>query len=83
LYVKGHATHVIVCGGGASAVLFVHALSKRKQTPLDVTIVEQRERAGHGLAYSTPCESHLLNVPVDRMSIDGEEPRHFLRWLNV
>ena len=64
-------------------MLFVHALSKRKQTPLDVTIVEQRELAGQGLAYSTPCESHLLNVPVDRMSIDGEEPGHFLRWLNV
>jgi uncharacterized NAD(P)/FAD-binding protein YdhS len=33
------------------------------------------------LAYSTSCDAHLLNVPAIQMSAFGDEPRHFLDWL--
>ncbi len=73
--------HLVICGGGASAVLLVHALRRRAERSLDVTIVEERRIAGPGIAYSTTSGSHLLNVPAMRMSADAEEANHFVDWL--
>jgi uncharacterized NAD(P)/FAD-binding protein YdhS len=73
--------HIAVCGGGASAVLLLHALRKHADRPLDVTIVEERPLPGTGLAYSTPSPSHLLNVPAGRMSADAADPNEFVAWL--
>lgn len=47
----------------------------------NVTVVEPRERLGAGLAYSTPFDDHLLNVPAGKMSALPGEPGHFLEWL--
>jgi uncharacterized NAD(P)/FAD-binding protein YdhS len=46
-----------------------------------VALLEREARAGPGLAYSTSHSSHLLNVPVERMSAFPEDPEHFLRWM--
>lgn len=78
---QSHAEHVAICGGGASAVLLLHALRKNAERPLHVTIVEQRASAGSGTAYSTPSPSHLLNVPAGRMSADAGNPDEFVSWL--
>jgi uncharacterized NAD(P)/FAD-binding protein YdhS len=48
-----------------------------------VTIVEPRSKLGRGLAYSTPFDGHLLNVPAGKMSALPEAPDHFLKWLNT
>ena len=45
-------------------------------------LVERRTIAGKGLAYSTDCLEHLLNVPARCMSILPSAPRDFLEWLN-
>src|SRR5689334_1161769 len=76
-----HAEHVAIVGGGASAVLLLHALRKNAERPLHVTIVEQRSSAGSGTAYSTPSPSHLLNVPAGRMSADAANADEFVTWL--
>lgn len=44
-------------------------------------IVEPREQLGRGVAYSTDCRLHLLNVPAGKMSALPEEPGHFVHWL--
>lgn len=79
---RAHPEHIVVCGGGASAVLLLHALRKRAEHPLHVTIVEERPSAGIGIAYGTPSDSHLLNVPAGRMSADAENPNEFVEWLS-
>ncbi len=77
------ARHVVICGGGASAVMLVRALTKSAVQPLDITIIEERTPVGPGLAYSTPSSSHLLNVPAGRMSADASDAAHFINWLNA
>ncbi len=37
--------------------------------------------AGPGLAYSTDCSHHLLNVPARCMSVSPAAPQDFLEWL--
>jgi uncharacterized NAD(P)/FAD-binding protein YdhS len=54
-------------------------LRKGFNGPID--IVEPREQLGRGLAYSTPYDQHLLNVPAERMSALPDSPSHFLDWL--
>ncbi len=73
--------HIAICGGGASAVLLLHALRKNADRPLHVTIIEERALAGTGTAYSTPSPSHMLNVPAGRMSADAGDPNEFVAWL--
>lgn len=78
---REHPEHLVICGGGASAVLLLHALRRRAEQPLHVTLIEERPSAGAGTAYSTPSASHLLNVPAGRMSADAENPNEFVAWL--
>ncbi|EPX64843.1 hypothetical protein D187_000265 [Cystobacter fuscus DSM 2262] len=72
---------VLVVGGGASGTLLVTQLLRNAPGPLRVALVEREARTGPGLAYSTSHSSHLLNVPVGRMSAFPDDPEHFLRWM--
>jgi uncharacterized NAD(P)/FAD-binding protein YdhS len=74
---------VIVVGGGASGVLLACHLLRAAQRPLHVTLVEKRETAGRGLAYSTPNPSHVLNVRAQNMSAFPDRPDHFWQWMNA
>ena len=72
----------IIAGGGASGVLLATRLL-RKSANAHVVIVEPREHLGRGMAYSTSHPEHLLNVPAGRMSAFGEEPEHFINFLQA
>jgi len=78
---REHPEHLVICGGGASAVLLLHALRQHAEQSLHVTLVEERPAAGVGTAYSTPSASHLLNVPAGRMSANAHDPNEFVAWL--
>jgi 1,6-anhydro-N-acetylmuramate kinase len=43
---REHPEHLVICGGGASAVLLLHALRRRAELPISVTIIEERPTAG-------------------------------------
>jgi uncharacterized NAD(P)/FAD-binding protein YdhS len=45
-----------------------------------VVLIERGPRFARGVAYSTTCASHILNVPAGRMSAYDDDPDHFLRW---
>lgn len=77
------ADHLVIVGAGASAVLLVRALQRFGERPIDVTIIDPRQPAGVGLAYSTPSSSHLLNVPAGRMSAEEDQPNAFVEWLQA
>ena len=75
-----HCSSVVIVGGGCSGLLVaVHLFRNGFQGRL--TIIEPRSRLGAGLAYSTPFDQHLLNVPAAKMSAIPGQPADFLDWL--
>jgi uncharacterized NAD(P)/FAD-binding protein YdhS len=73
---------IAIVGGGCSGLL-VAAQLFRQGFPGNITIIEPRAALGRGLAYSTPFDEHLLNVPAGKMSALPGEPSHFLDWLRA
>ncbi len=72
---------IAIIGGGASGTLLaVNLLRQKLRGPLDIHIIEKRG-VGGGVAFSTPYDFHLLNVPASRMSGLPDEPDDFMDWL--
>lgn len=73
----------IIGGGFCGTMVAVHLL-KQATYPLHIKLIERQSTLGQGVAYSTPIDSHLLNVPVGRMSAFADRylQNHFLDWLH-
>jgi len=71
-------SHVAIIGGGFSGAMTAVHLFKQKPVDMQITIVEPRSKIGLGLAYSTECDDHLLNVPAWGMSALPNDLEHFL-----
>ncbi|WP_240623325.1 FAD/NAD(P)-binding protein [Brevundimonas lutea] len=69
---------VAIIGGGFSGAMLAARLA---ESGADVALIERGDRAGLGVAYSTPFASHLLNVRSGRMSARADQPRDFVDWL--
>lgn len=70
---------IAIVGGGASGVLLAAQLVRRSR--LRVALVERGAHPGLGVAYSTHCLHHLLNVRASDMTALADEPDHFVQWL--
>ena len=69
---------VAVVGGGASGTFFVSE-ALRKSTGWTLLWVAPPDSPG--VAYSSTLESHLLNVPAERMGAFVDGPGDFHEWL--
>jgi uncharacterized NAD(P)/FAD-binding protein YdhS len=77
----GGAATVVIAGGGCSGTLLAAALSAGSvDHPVDVVVVDPSPTPGRGVAYSTRCSSHLLNVPAEQMSASLDRPADFVDW---
>jgi uncharacterized NAD(P)/FAD-binding protein YdhS len=76
----GQPLRLVICGGGASAILLLAALKERLSRAIAVTIIEPREELGVGVAYSTVCPAHLLNTRACNMSVNADT-EDFVEWL--
>jgi uncharacterized NAD(P)/FAD-binding protein YdhS len=70
---------IAIVGGGASGVLLAAQLVRKAR--LRVAIIERDAHPGLGVAYSTHCPGHLLNVRASDMTALADEPDHFVQWL--
>jgi uncharacterized NAD(P)/FAD-binding protein YdhS len=71
-----------IVGGGCSGTLVaVHLL--KYPGPVSVRMVETRADLARGLAYSTDCPDHLLNVACGNMSALPASPSHLHEWLRA
>lgn len=77
---EDHCCDIAIVGGGCSGALVAVQLMRHGFAG-EIAIIEVRERLGHGLAYSSSFDHHLLNVPAAKMSALPDQPLHFLRWL--
>jgi uncharacterized NAD(P)/FAD-binding protein YdhS len=73
--------HVCIVGAGFSGTLVaIQLLRQWRGAGLRVTVLDRSGRFGPGLAYSTTCPQHLLNVRAGRMSAFADRPDDFLVW---
>jgi len=70
---------IAIVGGGASGVLLAAQLVRRSR--LRVALIERGPDVALGVAYSTHCLHHLLNVRASDMTALADEPDHFVKWL--
>ncbi|ADZ69842.1 FAD/NAD(P)-binding protein [Polymorphum gilvum] len=73
--------HCVIVGGGASGVLMAAHLLRGPAKRIRVTIIEQSQMLGCGIAYSTRHPDHLLNTRASQMSAFPDRPDHFEQWL--
>jgi uncharacterized NAD(P)/FAD-binding protein YdhS len=73
-------SHVAIIGGGFCGAMTAVQLFQQRPADLSITIIEPRSELGKGLAYSTQCDNHLLNVVASRMSAFSEQPEHFFNY---
>jgi len=71
--------HVAIIGGGFSGAL--QAINLLKYQGPRATLIERRDVAARGVAYSAAHPDHLLNGRAANMSALPQEPDHFERWL--
>lgn len=70
---------IAIVGGGASGVLLAAQLVRR--STLRVALIDRSDHPGLGVAYSTRCRGHLLNVRASDMTALADVPDHFVAWL--
>jgi uncharacterized NAD(P)/FAD-binding protein YdhS len=73
---------IAIIGGGLSGSLVAANLMRNATMPLFIKLIERNQEVGRGVAYGTPFDCHLLNVPAVKMSAFPDEPNHFLNWLH-
>lgn len=71
---------VAIVGGGFSGAMLAARLAQRGVAS---ALVDRTGLFGPGVAYSTPCDGHLLNVRAGRMSAVEDQPDAFVRWLEA
>lgn len=72
---------IAIIGGGCSGSLVAAQLMRRATSFLVVKLIERRPQPVQGVAYCTPFNCHLLNVPAGKMNAFPDQPDHFLRWV--
>jgi uncharacterized NAD(P)/FAD-binding protein YdhS len=73
---------VVVGAGAAGTLVAIHLVraTARRSMGCEVVLVDPADLLGRGVAFGTPDEEHLLNVPASGMSALPEDPGHFVAW---
>src|SRR3954452_20586902 len=74
---------VVVIGAGASGgltALHLARAARRRDTALDVVLIDPVLHRARGTAFGTTDAQHLLNISAGGMSALPEDPGHFVAW---
>ena len=71
---------LLLSAEGLPGATLAAQLVRNTDPSFSVVVIERTGLPGRGVAYSTECNSHLLNVPAKDMSAFPEDGEHFLRW---
>jgi hydroxyacylglutathione hydrolase len=74
---------VAIIGGGFTGATLAAQLLRKSGGSVSVFLIERGARPGRGVAYSTECAGHLLNVRAKNMSAYADSPDHFLEWARL
>lgn len=73
--------HIAIVGAGFSGTALAIRLLQLCTAPLRISLLEQQDSFGPGIAYKPYSSAHLLNVAAGKMSLFAEQPQHFVDWL--
>lgn len=76
-----HRGRIVVVGAGLSGTALTCRLLRELPRGSRITLIGTPGEIGVGLAYQPICPDFLVNVPAAGMSIDADDPGHFVRWL--
>lgn len=81
-----NSKNIIIIGGGACGIsLFIELFLRSRLAGIHehvaITIIEENEQVGKGLAFGTQQPGHILNTQAQLMGIHHAEPEHFSDWL--
>jgi uncharacterized NAD(P)/FAD-binding protein YdhS len=76
-----HQGRIVVVGAGLSGTALTCRLLRELPRGSRITLIGSPDEIGVGLAYRPICPDFLVNVPAAGMSIDANDPGHFVRWL--
>lgn len=71
---------VAIVGGGFTGAVLAAQILRKAGGRVSVVVIERSHAAARGVAYSTPYDCHLLNVPAGKMTAFPDDIEHFLRW---
>ena len=74
---------VAIIGGGFTGATLAAQLLRMSGGSVSVFLIERGAGLGRGVAYSTECTEHLLNVRARNMSAYPDDPEHFLEWARL
>jgi uncharacterized NAD(P)/FAD-binding protein YdhS len=76
-----HQTIVIVGAGFCGSVLAANMLRRPPLGSTEIVLVERGTSIGRGVAYAAHDVPYVLNVPAGRLSVQPNDPLHFLRFV--
>ena len=72
---------IAIIGAGFSGIVTAIQLARHEaDVKLEITILDQSEKFGRGVAYSPVAKELLLNVPAGKMSLFADKPDDFLNF---
>ena len=72
---------ILIIGGGFAGTLTAIKLLDSTPVSLAITVIEDRQELGRGVAYSTREAVHLVNGPARIFGLHPERPDHLVDWL--
>ena len=75
-------TTAIIGAGFSGAILATHLL-RQADGGHSIALIGPDALLGRGVAYSTQCPGHFLNVPAGAMSAFADDPDHFVKWARL
>lgn len=74
---------VAIVGGGFTGAAAAIRLSREATGPLEITVIEPRDRLGAGLAYDDADPDHRVNGPADLLVLFPDDRRAFADWFEA
>lgn len=72
---------IAIVGRGFSGIVSAYNLVQKSDRPCQILLFDNSPYSGTGVAYSSNCPLHLLNVPASNMGALHNDPKHFFHWL--
>jgi uncharacterized NAD(P)/FAD-binding protein YdhS len=78
---SGSHYQVAVIGAGASGTLVAAQFNRLAPSHAKLALIGSQSKPALGVAYETPFQATLLNVPAGNMSAFPDDMKHFVSWL--